>query len=130
MVCTEFALRCLVIDNILLLTVALNKSSGLLRRLVANKKKISCFFRQYSGPTLLQCLPIPMRKLSGLMSLWMKFLLCTYSILPIIWKGCVCVYVYVSVCVRVRNSVESTQLYKQKHEGYNNQAIYTLVSTN
>ena len=34
--------------------------------------------------TLLQCLPIPIRKLSGFISLWMKFLLCTYSILLII----------------------------------------------
>ena len=34
--------------------------------------------------TLLQCLPMPMRKLSGLMSRWMKFLLWTNSILPII----------------------------------------------
>ena len=37
--------------------------------------------------TLLQCLPIPMRKLSGLMSRWMKFLLCTYSMRPIIWSA-------------------------------------------
>ena len=32
---------------------------------------------------LLQWRPIPIRKLSGLMSLWMKFLLWTYSTLPI-----------------------------------------------
>ena len=36
--------------------------------------------------TLLQCLPIPIKKLSGLISLCMKFLLCTYSIRPIIYK--------------------------------------------
>lgn len=34
--------------------------------------------------TLLQCRPIPIRKLSGLMSLWMKFLVWTNSILLII----------------------------------------------
>lgn len=37
--------------------------------------------------TLLQCRPIPMRKLSGLMSLWMKLLQWTYSIRPIIWSA-------------------------------------------
>lgn len=37
--------------------------------------------------TLLQWRPMPMRKLSGLISLWMKFFVCTYSILLIIWKG-------------------------------------------
>ena len=36
---------------------------------------------------LLQCRPIPIRKLSGLMSRWMKFLLCTYSTRPIIWSA-------------------------------------------
>lgn len=36
--------------------------------------------------TLLQCLPIPIKKLSGFMSLWMKFLLCKYSMRPIICK--------------------------------------------
>lgn len=34
--------------------------------------------------TLLQCRPMPIKKLSGLMSLWMKFFVCTYSILLII----------------------------------------------
>lgn len=29
---------------------------------------------------------MPMRKLSGLISLWMKFFVCTYSILLIIWR--------------------------------------------
>ena len=36
--------------------------------------------------TLLQCRPIPIRKLSGFISRWMKFLLWTNSILFIIWK--------------------------------------------
>ena len=35
--------------------------------------------------TLLQCRPIPIRKLSGLISRWMKFLLWTYSTRPIIY---------------------------------------------
>jgi len=35
---------------------------------------------------LLQWRPIPIRKLSGLMSLCIKFFVCTYSILLIIWK--------------------------------------------
>uniref|UniRef100_A0A6B0U6B5 Uncharacterized protein n=1 Tax=Ixodes ricinus TaxID=34613 RepID=A0A6B0U6B5_IXORI len=29
---------------------------------------------------------MPMRKLSGLMSLWMKFFMWTYSMCPIIWS--------------------------------------------
>lgn len=40
----------------------------------------------WSALTLLQWRPMPMRKLSGLISLWMKFFVCTYSILLIIWK--------------------------------------------
>lgn len=32
------------------------------------------------------CCPVPIRKLSGLMSLCIKFFVCTYSILLIIWK--------------------------------------------
>lgn len=42
-------------------------------------------YKSYKDLTLLQWRPIPMRKLSGLMSLWMKFFVCTYSILLIIW---------------------------------------------
>ena len=37
--------------------------------------------------TLLQWRPMPIKKLSGLISLWMKFFVCTYSILLIIcWR--------------------------------------------
>lgn len=36
---------------------------------------------------LLQCLPMPMRKLSGFMSRCMKDLQCTYSMRPIIWSA-------------------------------------------
>ena len=41
-----------------------------------------CFFMF----TLLQHLLVPIRKLSGLISRWMKFLLWKYSMRPIIWK--------------------------------------------
>lgn len=40
-----------------------------------------------SGFTLLQWRPMPIKKLSGLISLWMKFFVCTYSILLIICKS-------------------------------------------
>ena len=39
------------------------------------------------SPTLLQCLPMPIKKLSGLISRWIKLLQCTYSIRPIIWSA-------------------------------------------
>lgn len=37
--------------------------------------------------SLLQWRPIPIKKLSGFMSRWIKFLTCTYSIRPIIWSA-------------------------------------------
>lgn len=37
--------------------------------------------------TLLQCRPMPIRKLSGLMSRWIKHLLCTSSIRASIWSA-------------------------------------------
>ena len=61
-----------------------------------DSKLIYLLSRNLEGSlTLLQCLPIPIRKLSGLMSRWMKFLLWTYSILPIICaerQTCECVW--------------------------------------
>lgn len=61
--------------------------------------------------TWLQCLPIPIRKLSGLISLWMKFFLWTYSIRPIIcWEKkrqviatAACHFIYLTTVITIRS---------------------------
>ena len=63
--------------------------------------------------TLLQCRPIPIKKLSGFISRWMKFLLWTYSILFIIWKQKIIIHINYYYTIKKRNPWKVTIVNKQ-----------------